>query len=198
VSIERKFYGILALVIVFAVFGAWYFQPKPYVIKADFEGGFGEWNVDADVPLDPNNPGHHVQWHIKRATNVTYSGQYSLEFFIDGRQDDGTIWIERKIDVRKSAEVRVKVSFYLHSGSESFNAIAGVVAYLNVSDPAKESDFADGRLGQANQVAGWKRYEYTVTINSGSNGEVWVAVGITVLWETGMTYYVDDVEVEAQ
>ncbi|MEM3041303.1 MAG: hypothetical protein QXG97_04675, partial [Nitrososphaerota archaeon] len=154
--------------------------------------------VDADVPLDPNNPGHYVEWHIKRATNVTHSGQYSLEFFIDGRQDDGTIWIERKINVRKNAEIRAKISFYLYSETQSFNAIAGVVAYINVSDPAKESDFVDGRLGQANQLAGWKKYEYSAAVNSGSNGEVWVAVGITVLWETRMTYYVDDVEVEVQ
>jgi len=196
VKIKRRFCGILIAVIVFAIFGVWYFYPKPYVIKESFEDGFGEWSSDADVPLDPNNSGHFVEWHVKRATKVSYSGQYSIEFFIDGRQDEGTVWIERKINVKKNTEVRVKLSLYLYSERESFNAIAGVCAYINVSDPESESDFADGRLGQANQVAGWKRYEYTATVNSGSNGELWVAVGITVLWETPMTYYVDDVEVE--
>ena len=33
------------------------------------------------------------------------------------------------------------------------------------------------------------------TLNTGSNGEVWVAVGITGLWETEMTYNLDDIKI---
>jgi len=33
------------------------------------------------------------------------------------------------------------------------------------------------------------------TLKTGSSGEVWVAVGISVLWETEMTYNLDAVEV---
>ena len=65
------------------------------MMKEDFENGFGEWTIDADVPLDPNNPGHFVGWSITRSSDIASSGLYSLKFFIDGRQDDGTIWIEK-------------------------------------------------------------------------------------------------------
>ena len=80
-----------------------------------------------------------------------------------------------------------------YSESESFNVIAGVVGFAGTSDPEVEADFTV--LGQANEVSGWKRYTYTATLKTGSSGEVWVAVGISVLWETEMTYNLDDVEV---
>jgi len=44
-------------------------------------------------------------------------------------------------------------------------------------------------------VAGWKEYTYTTILLTGSSNEVWVAVGITVGWETEMTYNIDDVSV---
>lgn len=119
---------------------------------------------------------------------------YSAEFFIDGKQDDGTIWLERKINVTANAQLRVSVSFWLYSEQESFNTIAAVVAYAGTAKPAVEEDFAV--LGAANEAAGWKKYVYTSTLNTDSSGEVWVAFGISVRWETYMTYYIDDVKIE--
>jgi len=48
----------------------------------------------------------------------------------------------------------------------------------------------------ANQAAGWKTYEYAFHVQSDSEGQVWVALGISAVWETEMTYYVDNVRVE--
>jgi len=50
-------------------------------------------------------------------------------------------------------------------------------------------------LGQANQVSGWKEYDYMVSLNTGSSDRIWIAVGITVLWETQMSYNIDDVRI---
>jgi hypothetical protein len=79
------------------------------------------------------------------------------------------------------------------SEQESFNVIADVCAYAGISNPEVEADFTV--LGQANKVAGWKHHTHKTTLQTGSSGEVWVAVGITVRWETGMTYNIDDVKV---
>lgn len=76
-------------------------------------------------------------------------------FFIDGQQDDGTIWVERKMNVKSNAQVQVKISFHFYSHTESFNAIAAVVAYAGIRNPEVEGDFVV--LGTANEVAGWKK-----------------------------------------
>lgn len=117
-----------------------------------------------------------------------------MELFIDGKQDDGTIWLERKISVKENAQIRVSVSFWLYSEQESFNTIAAVAAYAGTAKPNVEDDFAI--VGFANEAAGWKNYAYTTDLTTDSNGEAWVAVGITVRWETYMTYYIDDVRIE--
>jgi len=184
------------VIIVVAILGTWYFYayPNHQTMGDGFEEGSGGWVANADAPADPNKPGHLVAWNITRTTDVANSGRYSLKFFIDGVQDDGTLWIENKISVRKNARIQVKVSFELYSEHESFNAIADVCAYAGLRNPEVEEDFTV--LGPANEIAGWKKYTYTTTLNVGSSDEVWFAVGITVRWETRMIYYIDDVEIE--
>ncbi len=191
-SPKLKTYLITGIIISGMVLGL-YFYPKPSVFTESFEEGFGEWIADSDVPLDPNT-GEDVFWEVTRTDSVSYSGSYSLNLSIDGRQDDGTVWIERRIAVNPNSNVQVKISFQLYSEFESeANDIAGVCAYLGTYDPEAEADFT--RLGRANQVSGWKEYSHMTNLNTGPDGEIWVAVGITVLWETYMSYYIDDVEI---
>ena len=165
------------------------------IMKESFENGFGGWTSDGSVPLDPRNPGHSVEWNITRVTGVFHSGQYALKFFIDGFQDDGTIWIERKITVRKNSQVQINITFEFYSESEfSANTVAAICAYVGTRSPASEEDFII--LGLANEVADWKKYGYDIALNTASSEEVWVAIGITVRWETYLTYHIDDIEVE--
>ncbi len=188
---------IFAAIIAASAFYVWYFQlnVSERIIREDFEDGFGDWVIDADVPLDPNNPGHYVDWSITRSTDVASSGQYSLKLYIDGRQDDGTIWIERKIAVQKDSQIQVGISFDFYSDHESLaNTIAVVCAYAGIRKPRAEEHFTV--IGNANEVEGWKRYSYTAKIDTGTSEEIWVALGLSVRWETHMTYYIDDVEVK--
>lgn len=184
---------VIAILTIISVVAGWHFYPKPVVYNEGFEEDFGGWIGDADVPPDPNNPSSLVDWNVSRVTSPVKSGQYSVEFYIDGRQDDGTVWIERKLSVKTNSKIQVTVSFDFYSESESFNVIASVVGFAGSSNPEVEADFTV--LGQANEVSGWKRYTHTATLNTGSSGEVWVAVGISVRWETEMTYNLDDVKV---
>jgi hypothetical protein len=183
------------MLILAGMLSVWYFYPRndPALHDEGFEEGLGGWVKDADVPLDPNNPGHFVAWDISRVMSLSSSGEYSLELYIDGRQDDGTIWVERKLPATSHSEIHVTISFEFYSEHESFNVIAGVCAYAGVSNPTLEADFAV--LGPANEVAGWKRYSHEETLTTGSTGEVWVALGITVTWETEMTYNIDDIRI---
>jgi len=182
--------GILTII---SIAAGCYFHHNPLRYDEGFEEDFGGWEGDADVPPDPNNPDSLVDWNVSRVTSPVKSGQYSVELYIDGRQDDDTVWIEKALSVKRNSQIKVKVSFDFYSESESFNVIADVVGFAGTSNPEVEADFTV--LGQANEVSGWKRYTHTATLKTGSSGEVGVAVGISVLWETEMTYNLDNVEV---
>lgn len=194
--LKLKYYGIICigLVITLATIG-FYLYPKPFIIDESFENGLGEWSKDAHVPLDPNNPGCEVFWNISRMDSLARSGSYSLNFSIDGRQDDGTIWVERKVSVRSYSNIQLRVSFHLYSEFKSqVNTIANVLVFVGTYDPEIEEDFQI--LGPANQVSGWKEYTYEANLNTGSSDEIWVAVGITVCWETYLSYNIDDIRIE--
>ena len=130
-----KIYFVIGIVIVVSVVAVWYFYPKPIVYNESFEEDFGGWVKDADVPPDPNNPGHPVAWNVSRVASLAHSGQCSVELYIDGRQDDGTVWIEKELSVKNNSQIEVKVSFEFYSEQESFNVIASVCAYAGISNP---------------------------------------------------------------
>jgi hypothetical protein len=90
--------------------------------------------------------------------------------------------------------ISVTVSFYLYSEQESFNTIAAIVAYVGSTKPSAEEDFTI--IGNANEAAGWKKYIFNPTVNTDASGEAYVALGLSVRWETNMTYYMDDIVIE--
>jgi hypothetical protein len=192
-KLSFKIYLIVGILILVSVLAAWHFHSEPVMYNESFEQDFGGWIENADAPPDPNNPGRYVAWNVSRVMYPAHSGQYSLSLYVDGRQDDGLVWVEKKILVKKNSQIQIKVSFEFYSEQESFNVIASVCAYAGISTPEVEADFAV--LGQANEVAGWKNYVYETILQASYSGEIWVAVGITVRWETEMTYNIDDVTV---
>jgi len=168
-------------------------QPNQTTFFDDFENDFSDWTIGSQVPEDPNNPGQNVEWLIQRSTNHSFSGKYSILFEIDGRQDDGTIWITRKLTLEPNSEKSVNISFQLWSGEESFNTLAAVVGHIGVNVPQAEPDFQV--LGAANQEAEWKAYGLSKEIAVNNTGEVYVALGISVRWETKLVYFADSVEI---
>lgn len=168
-------------------------QPQSNQYKYNFDNGFEGWVADADLPQDPNNPGELVDWKVELVSNISYSGAKSALFYIDGLQDDGTIWIEKKLTLEPNTAKNVNVSFQFWSESESFNTIAVVVGYVGTKNPTVEDDFIV--LGAANQAEGWKTYSVSNKVETDDSGEAYVAVGISVRWETPMTYFIDDITI---
>lgn len=180
---------------------------EPASLGFDFGQRLDGWSKDSDLPLDPNvaDPDARVDWRIDIVEDKG-RGE-SVRLFLDGSQDDGTIWIERDVAPGPGAW-NVKVRIDAWSASESFNTLAYLVSYLGPDDPETEGDFpgpgensatddvGHGGLRETlNQAEGWKTYTYNwTTPEPTSDDALWFAVGISAVWETEMTYYVDNVE----
>jgi len=169
-------------------------NPGGPTFREGFEEGLEGWQRRSDVPEDPDRPGEPIAWSIEVSPEQTAEGVSSARFTIDGKQDDGTIWLARSFAVEPDATVRVTLAFDLWSASESFNTLARVAAYAGPRPPGDESDFDVSQA--ANLVEGWRTYEYTFDVSAGADGRVWVALGISAVWETKMTYFVDHVRVD--
>ena len=196
---KKLVYALIAAVIVVTVLTALILlyqpqqQPQPQTFTYNFEDDFDDWTADSHVPLDPNNPGELVDWKIELAGNVSFSGDKSVLLYIDGTQDDGTVWIERKLTLDPNTQKNVNVSFQFWSQSESFNTLAVVVGYAGSENPEAEEDFQI--LGSANQAEGWKTYNLNQQLQTSNSGDIYVALGFSVRWETDLTYFIDDVKI---
>ncbi len=168
-----------------------------------FEAGFGQWAPRSDVPEDPNQPGERVNWTIHADDGRARNGTTALNFTLDGRQDDGTIWVVRGFPVASGRTYTVAASVWFFSESESFNTIAHVVLSVSDHEPTGEDSFptpgtdpeAPALREPLNQAAGWVEYRVEGTVADSDDGVVHVAFGISAVWETEMTYHADDVVV---
>lgn len=158
-----------------------------------FENGFGGWAPDHHIHCEADDPPCSFDWSIERSTEQARHGLFSLRGFLDGRWDDGSIWVERTFGVRRVREVTVELSFWLWSEQQSDVNTFPVLAFADRRDPEVEEDFAI--VGQTDQVAGWHRYSHRRSFCSGTGGQAWVAFGFGATWETPRTYHLDLAEV---
>lgn len=185
----------------------------PVTVSDDFEKGIRNWQKGADVPQDPNAEGNTtVSWAIEPTSGRAVSGEFSVNFSIDGSQDDGTIWLVRPLKVQAGQAYQANVSALAYSASESFNTLAHFVMYLGTERPIVEEDFpapgenttdtpnaSRGGLRETlNQQEGWRSYGFGWNVPEDNNGTLWAAFGISAVWETQMDYQVDDLRIELE
>ncbi len=163
-------------------------DPPDDLVNPSFEAGYRGWLVGHDLPTDPNT-GRPVASGTRIASDPVAAGERSLAVSIDGRQDDGTVWVQQAVDLTDSDALSVAV----HSPEESFNTITKVAAYAGPRPPRgrlREADF--DTTAAVEDHAGWRTFEYDVD----AEGPGVVAVGVSVVWETRVTRHLDDVYLE--
>jgi hypothetical protein len=160
------------------------------VALSSFERGFEGWTPDHFIECETDDScATPFEWSITRSQDQAFHRSVSLKAFLNGLNDDGTIWVERRFSVPPGSRVRAHLSFWLWSETQSDFNTWPVVAYVGTADPETEEDFAI--VGQTDQKAGWKRYSQGSVLTAGPSGDVWVAFGIGATWESPRTHYLD-------
>src|SRR5699024_7011926 len=113
-----------------------------------------------------------------------------LRLYFDGRSDDGTIWVERWFPVDPNTTANVDLSFAF---GKTLDAATSPVYCIGLSDPEVEEDFTLLSLGN-----GWQLHNVHRSVATGSSTRLWVAVGLTVTWETEVVHYLDRIAVSVQ
>lgn len=169
-----------------------------------FENGIDDWEQGADLPEDPNNPGHPVAAHLKHGKAQAADGAWSVEAYIDGRQDDGTVWLQQHIAIDPDCTQPLRLSVQAWSPLRSDMDVADLVLYLGLQPPVDEGSFTP-RPGpgmdaatreRLYEVDGWCTYGLEWQSPPGTEG-LYVALGISVVWETEVTHHLDDVRLWA-
>src|SRR5206468_10739004 len=147
--------------------------------------GWGGWSVGADVPPVP--------WHIQRSTVRAYQGLWSLEYYLSGARDWGTIWVQRSIPATPGTTVLMHIDFWLYSRGNASAGQWAVVAYAANVPPLKGTDFTV--VGNTDIGTGWFNYHLDKSVSTGGSSSIYVAFGYSVRWEVIRTDYFDYVTV---
>lgn len=174
----------------------WSFVFKTEMFYYDFESSLDGWIGDADY-LVGENDSIIIDWNVTRKTENPYMGSHSICLEIDGRHDDGAVWIERMFSI-STGNVKsrnVKVSFYIYSENIGMNIRAHIFASVNTTNPSKEEDFdfKTTTITSDSNLNGW--HKFSITTKLLPLNQIWVAIGIKVAWETFLKFYIDDVAV---
>jgi hypothetical protein len=169
-------------------------DPPEYNVRTEsFEhpGRFA-WHSDFDVPKQFEYPGPK-SFYVNHSNGEAYHGEHSMEMYLDGTADDGTIWIETAVPVEPNSLFDVQVSFELfrYQPDMAFQPVAAVTLF----DPEMERDF---QVLEEPAQEGWTLHSYRTTISSGPYDMAHIAVGLTCTWETPGTFFIDLVRTVVQ
>ncbi|MFB6170253.1 MAG: hypothetical protein ABEJ06_03815 [Haloarculaceae archaeon] len=175
--------------------------------EADFESP-GRWETGAAI--GPEVDLSAFDWRVERSQEQAYEGSWSLELFTGGDHDDGTAWAVWEIPVTDGLAYDVDFEVQAWSESESFNTLRHLVARVAPDPPATEADFPDPGRNSSNvadapygglreplhREAGWTEYGFDWRSPPLSADSLYLAVGVSVVWEADATHYVDEVELD--
>ena len=146
------------------------------VVEEGFEGDLSAWTIGTDLPEDPNKQSGVVDYQAVIQPDTVFAGGQALKLYIDGRQDDGTVWIQRQIDAVTADEVSLSFRFW-SPFKGSFNNLAYVVSYVGPEPPQMEDDFV--RVAPMTDVGEWD--PLVLSARTDGADSMWAAVGFSVV-----------------
>lgn len=160
-----------------------------------FEEGLENWETrgtDLDNPL--------VDWSIDVSENLASHGETSAMYYLSNVNDAGKIWIERSFDVDPNTNYRVDISYNFVSADYGDFNLWTIITGVHKTSPETRDDLVfqgdTGNEADSNVGFKWMNKSYDFTIESSSEGEIYVTLGVWGTWETDRIYFIDNVEIE--
>lgn len=163
----------------------------------DFTWGLYGWEKGADL-----NEG--IEGTVEHSTEKTASGWWNgcVETFIEGNDDDGTVWLETPVDVEPYTTYDVEISVSGYNYMDSYQVLTNTHATLDSEPIETEDDIRNmndednvvhlkGDLRSADER--WQTYTETGTYESRDNTTAHFAFGTNLIYELDQTDYLDDV-----
>jgi hypothetical protein len=155
-----------------------------------FETGLADWKADHHLVNETLD--WPLEWHFKINDTYSFNGTSSVEAYLNGDHEEGTIWLEHSFQTLKSIEVEIKLSFHLFTHIYSDITSWPVLGYIGLDNPETTSEFEV--LNPDENVDIWWYYSLTKTITTDETGLIWVAFGYGATWDSERTYFFDLVE----
>ncbi|MCZ6494174.1 MAG: hypothetical protein O6933_08860 [Planctomycetota bacterium] len=159
-------------------------------IFESFEAGFGPWTDHAYLPCQTPPDCPQLDYSVNLSPEQANDGVWSLDVTANGLHDDGTVWIQRPIELTPGTW-DIELEFQLFSFPSEINNWE-VVAYIGLAPPKVEGDFA--LIGYTG-LEGWSAYSHEQPLVVEESTTAYVALGYNIVWETIRTHWFDSVTI---
>lgn len=153
---------------------------SPAADADSFETDFDGWTFHTDLP-DLST--------VERTSEIAFDGTTSVRFETTGVFDDGTAWLQQSFSLAPNTTYLVNLSWFQTNLFTSDIGTWPVVAFAGTEAPTEEADFT--RIGQDSQAEDFLRYGYTQTVTTDSTGTVYLAFGVSVVFEVDRVHFFD-------
>ncbi|GAA0660794.1 hypothetical protein GCM10009020_01080 [Natronoarchaeum mannanilyticum] len=165
-------------------------EPHPVAFEnPSFENGLNGWTVGTDLPEEPGDSTEKVDHGVTTVDRRASDGDASVEFYLDGSADDGTVWVAQTVDLSDVESVSVDV----YNDEESFNILTQVAFYAGEKSSSELVEVDFDRDNDVEAHSGWKTFSYDV---GDVDGAATVAVGMNIVWETDVRHVFDNVRLD--
>jgi hypothetical protein len=161
---------------------------KEKLKNGSFEDNLSGWTIGKDLPKVPGGS-DKVSNEVSITEEKSSDGDKSVSFYIEGIADDGTIWVEQIVNLTQYDEFKIDV----YSEQKSFNILSEVAFFAGQKSEEGLSEVDFNRDNDVEDHEGWKTYKYDI---SELEGEKTVAIGMNVVWETGIKRFFDNARLE--
>lgn len=155
-----------------------------------FEGDMEEWVANG---TDLNNP--QVEWSIERSEDIASDGKTAVRLYLNNLNDAGKIWIQRQLDAEANRDYHVHLQYDFASADWGDMNLWTIITSVSPQPPVPgllyQGDTGNGARPEDGFV--WLHKGYDFDITSGSDGKVYIVIGVWGTWEAARTYYLDNV-----
>ena len=159
-----------------------------------FETDFSDWTPQGRDLTDPP-----VVWEVARSGERASDGEQAIRLRLDNLNSQGKIWIERRYEVEENQVYSVEISFDFGSADWGDVNLWRLLAGGGTDPPSVTGSLSvrgdSGNGESSDQGYRWVPNTYEMELRSGTDGELFVYVGI---WGTSAflrTYYLDNIQV---
>lgn len=159
-----------------------------------FETNLEGWVADTVDTGDPP-----IEWTVERTTEEAIAGEASVKFEVDNLNDAAKVWIERPFYLRPNTTYTVTVGYDFATADfgmiNNWTLITGVTPFSpeTVDDLTFQEETGTGSDEDVGHV--WLPKSYVFTATTGTDGRLYVAIGVWGTFESLRIYYLDDVQI---
>jgi hypothetical protein len=158
-----------------------------------FEKSMQGWEKNG---TDLDNPPIH--WDVNRSDEMASDKDYSIKFYLENFNDAGKIWMEKYFDVQSDSLYQVNVSFkFATADFGDLNLFNLITTVQGTPFNGREDLNYEGDTGHhtESQDFVWLDKSFEYIVQTDSDGQIYINIGVWGSWETTRTYYVDELNI---